>query len=141
MLELPGSIEIARDSRGEFTIRIQDERSRWLVCDVTLTAEQFAGAITNRNEKCRLRYFGSPNIGKRHEGKRELVQLPPLGFEAHRGEVFTQALAEAAAPLEVDGWQHSSESVFNHHKKKPGGYEVSFDRWVDEDEEASDADA
>ena len=136
--DLTCTIECGRGSDRMFRIRITEDLSRQIVCEVTLTAEQFGEIIGGISlSGIAFQFFGAENIGLRHEAKRERIPMPYRGVGDT--DTFLRKLAQAAKVYEVDGWKADDESAFNQHcwDHAAKTYEVTFRRWVEPVEEAS----
>ncbi|CAM6053491.1 unnamed protein product [Sphagnum tenellum] len=147
-MKLPGSISITRVNTNQgpnyIRIEVKDEVSRTNFCELKLSLEQFANALTGLRSKCELEV--RPRfLGKKPEHKRELVfpVEPPTsatdGLDYNgRKKVRAQY---SLAPFEVDGWMASFPDDFgNHHRGNDSkGYDTGFTRYVDATEEDIEA--
>jgi len=138
--DLTCTIECGRGSDRMFRIRISEDLSRQIVCEVTLTAQQFGEVIGGVSlSGVAFHFFGPDKIGLRQEVKRERIPMPCRGMG--NTETFLRKLAQAAKVYEVDGWRADEASEFNHHSwdYRAKTYEVTFRRWIEPAEEAPDA--
>jgi hypothetical protein len=124
--------------RAQYRIRIEDKTSGIQFVEVTMTAEQFAGALTSMPCECALEFRALDTVGKVHESKTVAVPYPDNFAD------FNVWWKENVDPLEVDGWmagRDGAENRFNFHRlsehKKKGEkkaertYAVHFYRFVD----------
>jgi hypothetical protein len=122
-------IACASSSKSKtYNLRISDDVSGALVCEINMTAEQFAAALTAQHVTgVDVTWLGTHLIGKRRETKRELVCIPvgPRSSEEQR-------VADAVAAYEVDGWTGRLADATNHHRRRgTNTYEVLFTRFVE----------
>jgi hypothetical protein len=125
------SIVITRASSSEsnvYVLRINDDMSGVVVCEIHMTAEQFAAALTAQHVAgIPVEWPGAGLIGKVREVKQELVFVR-TGSDATEKERVVAAIAA----YEVDGWRGRAADATNHHRHRGGGrYDVTFTRFVD----------
>jgi len=130
-MKLPGQVTITRRStpRGsEFVIAIIDRRSDVQFVEASLTAEEFALAISSLGHRpCTLNLNGLHNIGKLSEVKQEVVPIPE-GVRYKDDDAATKILA----PHEVDGWRAHRSDLWNGHRRAgKNAQTVTFRRHVD----------
>ena len=149
-------------------VAILDHISGAMVGEARMSLTNFAEALTGRGDvPCVLTvYVGAP-WGKRHEYKREYIQIPQ---RTDIGADWTKKVRQAVEPFQVDGWEARQKDAENWHnvmrwspgkaggglwpnsrcdKPLPGNYPkpakgheyyaIGFDRYVDPDMEG-DAD-
>ena len=139
-LQRDGSFTLSRMNSNQpldrpITFRIEDRLSGIEFCEVHVSLEDFAKAITGQGGiPCRVEVRGLHLVGKRRENKTEQVFVPDGPFETR------EARAKAAvAEHEVDGWRGRVGDATNSHNRISGGRDeggyrmrVVFTRWVDE---------
>lgn len=139
MTTLPASVHIGLHSGGLFTIRIEDNVSRTIVCEVSLTPDQLARALASHHiSDAEMEWYGAPYVGMRCENATHEVRHR-LRY-ADRDDAV--AIAAVLQPFEVDGWRGRRDDLFNPHNyvrrpSLPQGELVSrvaFNRYIPTEE-------
>ena len=142
---MKGKLNISRTSNNSgdpktIHIEIIDDISRIHFVDLWMTPEDFGQAVTGLSmQPCEFRHYPAM-VGKRHEVKTEIV--PFEGWRVKKEQRDSKE-AEALKPFEVDGWKGRREDLYNGHKRvdrAEGGQLVTFTRYVDPDQEATNGD-
>ena len=138
-MKLPGSISIMRISGGPLTlpvrIMIKDEVSGVNFCEVNLTLESFANALTSLSQTpCELD-LRFDFVGQKAENKEEFVPAVAVPESELIGVPWRDREAikarYALEPFEVDGWIARDGDYGNHHRGNvEKGYRVVFFRHV-----------
>lgn len=119
MPEIKGHITISRTSgtrRGDdVRICIEDHNAGVVACEVKMTLENFAKAITNQGFiDCVVEFNDSGKVGTQRENKTELVPVPEKRSYDNREGWQEKSLA----PFLVDGWYPRSGDINNHHRQR-----------------------
>ena len=103
-----------------YSLHIKDDTSGSNVCEIEMTPEQFAGAITAASQRgVSVEWGDIDKIGLRRETKEELVE--GANYEARVAAIIM---------LEVDGWIGRHDDARNKHRRQNNRYRVSFKRFV-----------
>lgn len=142
MKKFKGMVAISRsDGTGGsyMNIDLSDHDAAVHVVLIKLSFENFAKALTSMQVECDVELQESPNIGKKHEFKEEIVTIPG-GYVTRNDRDDRSRVYEAVHPYLIDGWEPRLDDFFNHHRwvgdtddKKGKRYRVSFYRWVEKD--------
>lgn len=99
-MKYQANICIGRNSSDEFTITIQDEGSRVLVCKATMDAATFAHALTGlANQPVMAESGPLEHVGKVRVRESRTIACP-LGYSATKGDLAAWLIANASE----DGW-------------------------------------
>ena len=132
-MKVKGSIGIARRSDGLFTIHIRDEEASIEFCEVRMTGEQFANAVSGLfGQEVELDFRGLDKIGKTMEHKTVLVEMP-AGFDVpHKWSDIPEPVREEMLYAhEAGGWRVETRGSWgNMHRKEGRGYKCLARRWV-----------
>jgi hypothetical protein len=138
----PGKVSIGFTMGGSqvgkrAVIEIMCARSHTIIASAELTMEAFAYAVSGSAQmEADIRVWTSAPLGKVHENKTELVDVPPNSYTRYgKGAAAAGRAAfirKVLKPYEVDGWVGREDDLFNHHNRRPDGrYSVTFHRYVD----------
>jgi len=134
---MDGKITISRYSdfgnKDPIHIVVTDQNSGVSFCDVQMSLENFAKALTGVSlQECEFSVRDIDKIGMKKELKHEFIQRPE-GFYLWSDNEKIKFLN----PYNTDGWEGSLNDLENHHNfnQKNNAYDVSFVRWVDDTEE------
>lgn len=125
------SWHVARDNQGDYHLQMRDVDAGIRFLDATISAKQFAAAITASDTEIEADVRDLELVGKVLE--RRVISVLDALLAQYPMAAFRQSLATAVAPHEVDGWQAIIPDRYNSHAydSKTGQYSVSMHRWVD----------
>jgi hypothetical protein len=146
-IESTVTIVTTRNSDGRHHLCIKDKLSGSTICDIEMTAEEFAGQITGASTtNVQARWSNLERIGKRREVKTEIVMVDARAWDT---EDQRAAAKKAIAEFEIDGWTGRVDDALNMHRRVGSGpkapedtardgvigdaYRVSFIRFVEAD--------
>jgi hypothetical protein len=137
-MKLEGRITISRVSAPDgdmMEIEIMDNKSRITFVQARMSMEDFAYALTSVAERtAQLEVYRMDLVGKRKEHKTEIV--PTLLDRYSVPEKDLERVARKhLKQWEIDGWIGRTDDLFNMHRKRDGGIEVNFVRWVEDKNE------
>ena len=134
---MDGKLTISRyndfGNKDPIHITITDEKSGVSFCDIEMSLENFARAITGISlQKCNFSTHNLSKVGMKREIKSESVQTPDDFSSSNKDEKI-----KILKPYNIDGWQGSLSDLGNHHHYNYGNksYTVSFTRWVEDNTE------
>lgn len=131
-IDFEAKVSIHRMHGGDGThpirIEIEDATSGTRVCEISMSLENFAEAITGLSAcKAKGHLWDGP-VGYKSEYKIVNIFMPS-GYV--RTENQKAVGGKYLAPYEVDGWKGRVDDLFNHHKNSgENTYRVSFHRHV-----------
>lgn len=122
---------ISQDDDAPYRLRIRDDVSRSVICEIRMTANQFADAITGSLQTgIDVEWMNLDRIGKIREVKEEVVMIPSK----------RDGVAMAAINIyEVDGWVGRLEDAFSPDRQvRHNCWRVQFARYVDPVKDGAD---
>ncbi|RMG23219.1 MAG: hypothetical protein D6724_08795 [Armatimonadetes bacterium] len=128
--------------RREWILQVTEQKSRVLVCEVTLTDAEMGAAIGAMVLSGVPGRVADPEdlekIGRRKETGEVLVDASDLdGPLAARLEKIGERAEQEVSQI-GGGWQVVKPPVYNHHDERKGGkYRISIERWIDPDGEGA----
>lgn len=136
-MKYTGRLTITLPSRSDgsdlFTIALVDVATGVEVCEIEVSPENMAKALTARLVDCEFDVRPAL-LGKRREYKTENI-LVPKGPYVDREKAARAALA----PHESHGWRGRVSDALNPHRYRGGApdgdwYTVSFERYVEDEQ-------
>ncbi len=124
---MKAQVTISRNSRDEITLRVKDESSRVLVCEVTLTLEDYALLITGMSEiPGKVSYGELDFVGKKKVIEQRKIIYHTDNKEEIRGYLIELHLNDDWIPDLALNTQNSI--VYNRHGylSKDGTYTVNY---------------
>lgn len=65
--DLKVNLQMSRNSNRQWGLRVIDNTSGLLICDIEIDHEQFSDLLSGTHTDGKAEYYGSPNIGKKAE--------------------------------------------------------------------------